>query len=102
MKELGFKAVHVFPQMEEGTALSDPEMDVLWSEISDLNVPLGIHMSQPNMMAPAGQKEVGHLPIGSACGFPLETMIAFLAMASGPLERFPDLKLSPNPPKDGV
>ena len=93
IKELGFKAVHVFPQMEEDTTLNDPGMDVLWSEISELNVPLGIHMAQPNLMGPAGQKGVGHLPIGGASAFPMETMIAFLALASGPLERFPDLKV---------
>lgn len=30
VKELGFKAVYIFPQMEQSTALSDPRMDVLW------------------------------------------------------------------------
>lgn len=36
---------------------------------------------------------MGHHVIGSACHFPMENMIACVAMASGPLERFPNLKV---------
>lgn len=93
VRELGFKALTLMPQMEQGTSLADGNMDRLWQEISDLDVPLGLHQSNGNGMIPAGTLEVGHLALGQACAFPLENMISFLAMASGPLERFPDLKV---------
>ena len=91
VNELGFKAITLVPQMEDGTSLSDGKMDVLWGEISDLNVPLGLHQANGTAMIPVGVREVGDLALGQACAFPLENMITFLAMASGPLERFPEL-----------
>ena len=52
VKEYGFKALHINPAPVGGHHLYEPCYDRLWATISDLNVPVGVHVSAYNATDP--------------------------------------------------
>lgn len=93
VKELGLKAVFLLPQPALGIPLHDPYYDVLWAEIAEQGIPLGIHFSQG--CTRIGQEYWGEWQLGrAATSFPIEYMMTCISMSGGGvLERHPNLKI---------
>ena len=54
VKELGFKAVFLRPNMYNDRSWHDPHYDQLWATIQDLDVPVGFHETTGSRMPAAG------------------------------------------------
>jgi len=94
VKELGMKALYFLPQPPLGIPPHDPYYDVLWGEIADLGVPVGVHGQQGS--SPVGRNYWGTtFDMGrAATSFPMEEMLVCVSMiAGGVMERFPNLKV---------
>ncbi len=95
VKDLGFKAVHLNPTPVGQHRLYDEVCDPLWAEISDLNVPVGIHPAAGN----AADIMVHHYLPGlrqtqGTMAFAFGNMIACAAfIMGGVLERHPGLRV---------
>ena len=93
VKELGMKALYILPQPALGIPLHDPYYDVLWSEIADLGVPMGIHGLQGATTVGKDYWGMWRLGIAST-SFPMEEQMACVSLTGGGvLERFPDMKV---------
>ncbi len=95
VKDLGFRAIHVNSVPVDGAYIYDPELDVLWSELEDLDVPLGIHVSAGNA-ADTIVRDIlpGLMPAAGISSFSIGNMFASLALIKGGiLERHPRLKV---------
>ena len=95
VKELGFKAVHINPTPVGEYRVYDPYYDRLWSEIADLDVPVGIHVGAPNS---ADTMLYHYLPglwsSQATVGFTIGNMLVSTAfIMGGVLERHPTLRL---------
>ena len=94
VKELGMKALYILPQPALGIPLHDEYYDVLWAEIADLGVPMGVHGLR-------GSSHIGKdywadtFNLGrAASSFPMEEMLAFVSLAGGgALDRNPEMKI---------
>ena len=95
VKELGFKAIHVNPTPVGEYRLYDKYYDRLWAEISDLDVPVGVHVGAGN---PSDSMLFDYLPgLRAAQGIVAFTIGNQIASTSfimgGVLERHPKLRL---------
>ena len=94
VKEMGFKAVFIRPNIVEGRNWYDPAYDPLWSELEALDVPLGFHEGATAAMAQVG-KGFDTYMMHHTCCHPMEMMLGVVAMCgSGVLERFPSLRIA--------
>jgi len=94
VKELGMKALYILPQPSLGIPLHDEYYDVLWAEIAELGVPMGIHGLQGS--SSVGKDYWGNtFDLGRAStSFPMEEMMACVSLTGGGvLERHPDMKV---------
>jgi uncharacterized protein len=95
VKELGFKAVHINPVPVGEHRLYEPCYDRLWATISDLDVPVGVHVGALNA---CDQMLYHYLPgLGTAesiTAFSIGNMLASTAfIMGGVLERHPKLRV---------
>jgi predicted TIM-barrel fold metal-dependent hydrolase len=95
VKELGFKAVHINPVPVGEHRLYEPSYDRLWATISDLDVPVGVHVGALNA---CDQMLYHYLPgLGTAesiTAFSIGNMLASAAfIMGGVLERHPKLRV---------
>lgn len=95
VKDLGFKAVHINPTPVAGRHLYDRELDVLWNELEDLDVPLGIHVGAGNLSDSVITNVFpGLKSAGGISAFTIGNMFASIALvAGGVLERHPRLRV---------
>lgn len=95
VKEYGFKALHINPAPVGGHHLYEPCYDRLWATISDLNVPVGVHVSAYNATDPMLQDYLPGLPSAQAVmAFSIGNMIASAAfIVGGVLHRHPQLRV---------
>ena len=96
VRDLGFRAVFLRPNMYNNRSWHDPHYDPLWAEVQDLDVPVGFHETTGSRM-----------PAASADRFPDDLGIAHIATHSveqmmcsmdiimgGVMERFPKLQFA--------
>jgi uncharacterized protein len=97
VNELHAVAIIGTPNPVQGQHLHDPAVDPLWSELEQLNVPVGFHpIGNTSLKEDVGQRFVGHnnhQPIAHAARGPIEIMLALASMTTGGvLERHPKLR----------
>ena len=95
VKEMGFKAVFMRPNVVNGRNWYYPYYDPLWAEIEDLNVPLGFHEGSDAGVPQTGDQflEDSWL-MHHTCTHPMEMMLALVSMVGGGvLARFPKLRV---------
>lgn len=94
VKELGFKGIHINPTPVNEQKLADPFYDRLWATISDLNVPLGIHVGAVNACETIVDDYLPGNPAAGVVAFSIGNMLASTALISGGvLERHPKLRV---------
>jgi predicted TIM-barrel fold metal-dependent hydrolase len=94
VKDLGFKAIHINPTPVSKHKLQDPFYDRLWATISDLDVPLGIHVGAVNGCETIVDDYVPGNPAVGIVAFSIGNMLASTALISGGvLERNPKLRI---------
>lgn len=98
VNDLGLRALYIHPDPPlPGVPLNSPYYDDLWSAVSELGVPLGIHEAAGHALNPPGLSQLLNSGIGYAhvaTSFGLGAMVAALAMCGGGVcERHPSLQL---------
>lgn len=97
--ELGAVGVVLLPMAIGGRHINDPQFDVLWKAVEDLDVPVCFHGTS----GAAGRDYLGAMLAGQpgfralshAATFPMELMLTIGSMLmGGVLERFPGLKVA--------
>ncbi len=99
VEEQGHVGVVLLPMAVNGRYFNAPECDVLWQEITRLNVPLAFHGTSggasKDYVSNRFWGKTNYRVLNHASAFPLELMLALGAMtAGGVLERFPDLRVA--------
>jgi uncharacterized protein len=96
VRELGMRAVTFNPEPVNDTALHDRFYDPLWQAVSELGVPLGVHVAGGTALHQVGMDYFPQWSDGRGlCAFTIGNMIACLSFVGGGiLERFPDLKVA--------
>jgi predicted TIM-barrel fold metal-dependent hydrolase len=98
VKEKGHVAVVLLPMPVNGRYINAPECDILWRELTSLDVPLIFHGTSGGCSKDyVSNRFHGHpnfRTLNHASAFPLELMTAMGAMLIGGVcERFPDLRV---------
>ena len=98
VEDKGHVAVVLLPMPCNGRYFNARECDVLWKEITRLNVPLAFHGTSGGASKDyATNRYRGHpnfRTLNHSSAFPMELMLAMGAMTvGGVLERFPDLRV---------
>ena len=95
VKELGLKAITFNPEPVNDIPLHDPFYDPLWRQVSELGVPLGVHVAGGTALHQVGTEYFSQWELGRGlCAFTIGNMIACLSfIGGGILERHPDLKV---------
>jgi predicted TIM-barrel fold metal-dependent hydrolase len=95
VKELGFKAVHINPVPVGEHRLYEPCYDRLWATISDLDVPVGVHVGALNACDPMLYHYLPGLAMAEGItAFSIGNMLASTAfIMGGVLERHPKLRV---------
>jgi predicted TIM-barrel fold metal-dependent hydrolase len=95
VRELGFKALTFNPEPVAPIPLHDSHYDPLWKAISELGVPVGVHVAAGTALHQVGTEYFHQWSIGRPlCAFTIGNMIACLSfVAGGILERFPELRV---------
>jgi predicted TIM-barrel fold metal-dependent hydrolase len=97
VRELGAVAVIGNPNPINGRHVHDPELDLLWAAIEELDVPVGFHPTgQSSLRDDIARRYLDH-PNGRVIGVagrnPVELMFTFASLAAGGvLERHPRLR----------
>jgi len=99
VEEQGHVGVVLLPMPINGRSCHAAECDVLWRELTRLNVPLAFHGTSGGASKDyVSNRFRGHPNFRTqnhASAFPLELMLAMSAMTvGGVLERFPDLRVA--------
>ncbi len=99
VEEQGHVGVVLLPMPINGRSCHAAEYDVLWRELTRLNVPLAFHGTSGGASKDyVSNRFRGHPNFRTqnhASAFPLELMLAMSAMTvGGVLERFPDLRVA--------
>ena len=91
VRELGMRAVTFNPEPVNDVALHDRFYDPLWHEVSELGVPLGVHVAGGTALHQVGTEYFPNWGDGRGlCAFTIGNMIACLSFVGGGiLERFP-------------
>ena len=94
VKELGFKAMFLRPNLVNGRNWYDPYYEPLWDTLEDLGVPLGFHESQGPLLPQTGTQFGSNAMLRHAASHPFEQALALMAFCgSGILERHPGLQV---------
>ena len=94
VKELGFKAVFLRPNLVNGRNWYDPYYEPLWAALEELDVPLGFHESQSPLLPQVGQRFGSNAMLRHAACHPFEQALAMMAFCGGGvLERHPKLRV---------
>ncbi len=96
VKELGFKAVFLRPNLVNRRPWHSEYYDPLWAEIADLGVPLGFHEGAGSQLPQAGELQFADnaMLLHVVC-HPFEQMYCVNSFcAGGVLERHPNLKVA--------
>lgn len=92
---LGFRAVHLRPNVVAGRRLSDPAYADFWGECERRQVAVGIHEASHARVPSAGAGRFTTRFALHACSHPMEQMMAFLdLLEGGVLERHPGLQVA--------
>ncbi|HEX2173708.1 MAG TPA: amidohydrolase family protein [Dehalococcoidia bacterium] len=95
VKELGFRAVFLRPNLVMNRNWHDPYYDPLWAEIADLGVPLGFHEGAGSGLRQAGEHFGSNIMLLHVVCHPFEQMMAANSFcAGGILERHPNLRVA--------
>ncbi len=95
VRELGFKAITLNPEPVLPIPLHDEYYDPLWAEISDLGVPVGVHVAAGTSLSQVGTEYFPQWTVGRPlAAFTIGNMIACLSfVGGGVLARFPELRV---------
>ena len=94
VKELGFKAVFLRPNLVGGRNWYDPYYEPLWSTIEELGVPLGFHESQGCRLPQVGSRFGENAMLRHTASHSFEQALALMAFSGGGiLERHPGLRV---------
>ncbi len=95
VRELGFRVITLNPEPVVPIPLHDPHFDPLWKEISELGVPVGVHVAAGTSLHQVGTEYFPQWTMGRPlCAFTIGNMIACLSfVGGGVLARFPDLRV---------
>ena len=94
VKDLGFKAVFLRPNMYNNRPWHDSHYDLLWETVQDLNVPVGFHETTGSRMPATGADRFpDDLGIAHIATHSVEQMMACMdIIMGGVMERFPRLQ----------
>ncbi len=94
VKDLGFKAVFLRPNMYNNRPWHDSHYDPLWDTVQDLNVPVGFHETTGSRMPATGADRFpDDLGIAHIATHSVEQMMACMdIIMGGVMERFPRLQ----------
>ena len=94
VKDLGFKAVFLRPNMYNNRPWHDSHYDPLWETVQDLNVPVGFHETTGSRMPATGADRFpDDLGIAHIATHSVEQMMACMdIIMGGVMERFPRLQ----------
>lgn len=98
VEKKGHVGVVLLPMPIKDRYFNSPECDVLWKEISRLNVPLAFHGTSggasKDYVTNRYRGKANFRTQNHACAFPLELMLAMNSMiVGGVLERFPTMRV---------
>ncbi len=98
VEKKGHVGVVLLPMPIKDRYMNSPECDVLWKEISRLNVPLAFHGTSggasKDYVTNRYRGKANFRTQNHACAFPLELMLAMNSMiVGGVLERFPTMRV---------
>ena len=96
VKDLGFKAVFLRPNMYNNRSWHDPHYDSLWATVQDLDVPVGFHETTGSRMPAAGADRFpDDLGIAHIATHSVEQMMCCMdIIMGGVMERFPRLQFA--------
>lgn len=96
VKDLGFKAVFLRPNMYNNRPWHDSHYDPLWDTVQDLNVPVGFHETTGSRMPATGADRFpDDLGIAHIATHSVEQMMACMdIIMGGVMERFPTLNFA--------
>jgi predicted TIM-barrel fold metal-dependent hydrolase len=96
VEEYGFKAIHLQPTPVGDHRLYDEICDPLWSELEDLDIPVGIHPGAGNAMDVMIYHYLPNLPTAQGTvAFAMGNMLACAGfIMGGVLERHPKLRVT--------
>jgi predicted TIM-barrel fold metal-dependent hydrolase len=96
VKDLGFKAVFLRPNMYNNRSWHDPYYDPLWATVQDLDVAVGFHETTGSRMPAAGADRFpDDLGIAHIATHSIEQMMVCMdVIMGGVMERFPKLQFA--------
>ena len=94
VKELGFKAIFLRPNLVNGRNWYDPYYEPLWTTLEELGVPLGFHESMGPLLPQVGERFGSNAMLRHTASHPFEQALAAIAFCGGGiLERHPNLRV---------
>jgi len=96
VKDLGFKAVFLRPNMYNDRSWHDPYYDPLWATVQDLNIAVGFHETTGGRMPAAGADRFpDDLGIAHIATHSVEQMMVCMdIIMGGVMERFPKIQFA--------
>ena len=95
VKDLGFKGIMLRPNEVNRRNWYDPYYDPLWSELEELDVPVGFHEGAGAALPYVGEEFGDNIMLAHAICHPLEQMLAATSFcAGGILARHPNLRVA--------
>lgn len=94
VRELGFAAVFLHPSPVNGRQWHDRYYDPLWSELQELDVPVGFHEGTGTVIPQPGEQFGKNRLMRHVASHPIAMMLTSLGLiAGGVLEAFPRLRV---------
>ena len=94
VKELGFKAMFLRPDLVNGRNWYEPYYEPLWATLEELDVPLGFHESQGPLLPQVGDRFGSNAMLRHTASHPFEQALALMAFCGGGiLARHPKLRV---------
>ena len=93
VKELGFKAMFLRPNLVNGRNWYDPYYEPLWAALEEMDAPLGFHESMGPLLPQVGERFGFNAMLRHTASHPFEQALALMAFCGGGiLERHPGLR----------
>ena len=95
VRQLGFRGLFLRPNEVNGRNWHDPYYEPLWSELEELEVPLGFHEGAGSQLRQVGEQFGANTMLKHVYSHPVEQMLTAGAFcAGGILERHPRLRVA--------
>ena len=87
MRELGFRGMFLRPNEVNGRNWHDPYYEPLWTELEELEVPLGFHEGSGSQLRQVGEQFGANTMLKHIYSHPVEQMLTAARLAGSPPER---------------